>query len=101
MLFFRRVRLFRFLFTARASLRRLPRLIASDRVPLRTKLLALALAALILSPLNILGDLPLLGIADDAALLALVLDWFVRTAARYDAGDRAPRSGGLLPVETL
>lgn len=73
----------RFLFTARTSLRRLPELAASPRVPMRLKLGALALALLILSPLNVLGDIPLLGIADDSVLLALLLNWFVRVAARH------------------
>ena len=53
------------------------------RVPVRLKLLTAAGALFILSPLNILGDIPLLGILDDAALVALLLAWFVRAASRY------------------
>ncbi len=52
---------------------------------MRLKLMALGLALFILSPLNILGDIPLLGIVDDVALLALLLNWFVRTAERHEA----------------
>jgi uncharacterized membrane protein YkvA (DUF1232 family) len=52
---------------------------------MRLKLQALAAAMFILSPLNILGDIPLLGILDDAALLALLLAWFVRAAAPWTA----------------
>lgn len=73
------------LLTSRKSLGRIPALIQSARVPMRLKLTALALALFILSPLNILGDIPLLGIVDDVALLALLINWFVRTAERHEA----------------
>jgi uncharacterized membrane protein YkvA (DUF1232 family) len=53
---------------------------------MRLKLTALALALFILSPLNILGDIPLLGIVDDVALLALLINWFVRAAERHETG---------------
>ena len=78
--------LFKLLFTSRRSLARIPALVQSARVPMRLKLMALALALFILSPLNILGDIPLLGIVDDVALLALLINWFVRTAERHEAG---------------
>jgi uncharacterized membrane protein YkvA (DUF1232 family) len=71
--------------TSRRSLARLWPLLQSARVPMRLKLTALGLALFIISPLNILGDIPLLGIADDVALLALLLNWFVRRAERHDA----------------
>jgi uncharacterized membrane protein YkvA (DUF1232 family) len=71
--------------TSRKSLGRIPALVQSARVPMRLKLLALAAALFILSPLNILGDIPLLGIVDDVALLALLINWFVRTAERHEA----------------
>jgi len=48
---------------------------------------------LVLSPLNILGDIPLLGIVDDAALLALPVGWFVRSAEQYVTH---PRSGEIV-----
>jgi len=38
---------------------------------------------LVLSPLNVLGDIPLLGMIDDAGLLTLVLLWFTRVSAPY------------------
>ncbi len=78
--------LFKLLLTSRKSLGRIPALIQSARVPMRLKLMALAAALFILSPLNILGDIPLLGIVDDMALLALLLNWFVRTAERHETG---------------
>ncbi len=77
--------LFKFVLASRRALGRVPALVRSPRVPLHLKLTALVLALLIVSPLNILGDIPLLGIADDAALLALLLQWFVRSAERHDA----------------
>ncbi len=36
-----------------------------------------------LSPLNLLGDIPLLGTIDDAGMLTLVLLWFTRASAPY------------------
>lgn len=77
--------LFKLFLTSRRSLGRIPALVQSARVPMRLKLMALGLALFIISPLNILGDIPLLGIVDDAALLALLLNWFVRTAERHEA----------------
>lgn len=71
------------IFSLRTTLVRAYELTRDVRVPLRLKLIALAGAIFILSPLNILGDIPLLGIADDAALLALLANWFVRTSERH------------------
>ena len=81
--------LFKLLMTSRQNLGRAAALVQHPGVPLRLKLIALGAALFILSPLNILGDIPLLGIVDDAALLALLLGWFVRTASRY--GDDTSR----------
>ena len=69
------------------------RMMRSPRVPMRLKIIAGVLALLILSPLNILGDIPLLGIFDDVALLSILAGWFVSAAGRHDAlttieGDR-------------
>jgi uncharacterized membrane protein YkvA (DUF1232 family) len=52
------------------------------RVPLWSKLAAAGLALLVVSPLNILGDIPLLGLVDDGALLLFVLHQFVKFAER-------------------
>jgi uncharacterized membrane protein YkvA (DUF1232 family) len=57
----------------------------SRRVPLHLKLIAAALALVILSPLNILGDIPIIGMVDDVALLGVLAGWFVAAAARHDA----------------
>ena len=77
--------LLRLLLTSRRTLARAYALARDARVPTRLKLLALAAALFILSPLNILGDIPLLGIFDDAALLAVLLAWFVHAAAPWTA----------------
>ena len=69
---------FRLFFTLRTTAVRAFELIRDVRVPLRLKVLAVLAVVFILSPLNILGDIPLIGIVDDAALLALLLNWFVR-----------------------
>lgn len=53
------------------------------RVPGRLKLIAMGLLVFILSPLNILGDIPLLGLVDDAALMSVVLVWFSRSSLPY------------------
>jgi uncharacterized membrane protein YkvA (DUF1232 family) len=75
--------LLRLLLASRRTLARAYALARDSRVPLRLKLLALAGALFILSPLNLLGDIPLLGFFDDAALLALLASWFVRVAGPY------------------
>ena len=61
------------------------RLMRNPLVPLHLKLIAGALALLIISPVNILGDIPLLGLLDDVALLSLLAGWFVSAAARHTA----------------
>jgi uncharacterized membrane protein YkvA (DUF1232 family) len=61
------------------------RLLRDARVPLRLKLIALGLALLILSPLNILGDIPFIGLVDDVALMSMLAGWFVGAAMRHEA----------------
>jgi uncharacterized membrane protein YkvA (DUF1232 family) len=55
-------------------------------VPRRFKVIALVAALVIISPLDLLGDIPVLGLFDDAALLALLLAWFVNAASPFVAG---------------
>jgi uncharacterized membrane protein YkvA (DUF1232 family) len=75
--------LLKLLLTSRRTVVRAFALFRDTRVPLRFKLIAAAALLFILSPLNVLGDIPLLGIADDAVLIALLLSWFVRVASPY------------------
>ena len=58
------------------------RLLRSSRVPLHLKLIAIVSALVILSPLNVLGDIPFLGVIDDIALLGILASWFVGAAER-------------------
>lgn len=81
---------FRLFFTLRTTAVRAFELIRDVRVPLRLKVLALLAAVFVLSPLNILGDIPLIGIVDDAALLALLLNWFVRAGEQHVENARLP-----------
>jgi uncharacterized membrane protein YkvA (DUF1232 family) len=92
------LRFFR-LFRAWRSFGSALRLMRHPGVPMHLKLMAAAAALLILSPLNILGDIPFLGLFDDVALLALLAGWFTGVASRYAAavtieGELVPRVDG-------
>ncbi len=66
-----------------AAKREVPRVLPLFRdpaVPMWAKTLTILAAVFVISPLNFLSDIPLLGFFDDAALLALVLHQFVRFA---------------------
>jgi len=76
--------------------------VTDPRVPLRLKLLCAAGALFILSPLNLLGDIPFLGMFDDIALLGFLADWFVKASAGYvtpHAGNR-PYQSAIEPFGT-
>jgi uncharacterized membrane protein YkvA (DUF1232 family) len=95
------MRIFRFFRLLRAwrSFGSALRLMRHPGVPLYLKLFTGAAALLIISPLNILGDIPLLGLFDDVALLALLAGWFTGVASRYAAavtieGELVPRVDG-------
>ena len=79
--------LLRLLLTSRRTVVGAWRLAHDGRVPTRLKILAALGLLLILSPLNFLGDIPLLGFFDDAALIGLLLSWFVRVAGPYGTDD--------------
>ncbi len=57
-------------------------LMRDTRVPALLKVLTVALGLLIISPLDIFADIPILGLFDDAALLALLCTAFVWLAGR-------------------
>jgi uncharacterized membrane protein YkvA (DUF1232 family) len=92
------MRLFRFLrlFRAWRSFGSALRLMRHPGVPLHLKLIAVGGALVIISPLNILGDIPFLGLFDDVALLALLAGWFTGTASRY--ADAMTIEGELVAV---
>jgi uncharacterized membrane protein YkvA (DUF1232 family) len=79
------MRILRFFFTIRHTLGRAVALMQDPNVPRRLKITAAALGLLIVSPLNILGDIPLIGMVDDVALLGFLLQWFIRSAERAQA----------------
>ena len=60
----------------------LVRLARDARVPVALKAGAVALGLLILSPLDVFGDIPVIGALDDAAMLFLLADVFVRLCPR-------------------
>lgn len=50
---------------------------ADERIPERDKKILLAMVALIFSPIDLIPDwIPVIGLLDDAIILALVLDYF-------------------------
>jgi uncharacterized membrane protein YkvA (DUF1232 family) len=85
--------LIRLLLTSRRTISRAWRLARDERVPMRFKIMASIGVLLILSPLNLLGDIPLLGFFDDAALLGFLLSWFVRVAGPYGIDDIIQAAG--------
>ena len=54
-------------------------------VPFALKAGTIAAGALIISPLDIFSDIPVLGFFDDAALLSILALGFVHVASRYAA----------------
>jgi uncharacterized membrane protein YkvA (DUF1232 family) len=79
------VKIIRLLTAAAAEIPRLVPLMRDVRVPLWAKLATAAAALFIVSPLNVLGDIPLLGLVDDGTLLLFVLHLFVRYAEKSAA----------------
>jgi uncharacterized membrane protein YkvA (DUF1232 family) len=79
------MRILRFFLTIRHTLGRAASLMQDPNVPRRLKITAGVLALLIVSPLNILGDIPLIGMVDDVALLGFLLQWFIHSAERAQA----------------
>ncbi len=70
---------------ARREVPRVMPLMRDARVPLWAKLAAGAAAALVVSPIDLLGDIPVIGLVDDVALLVLVTHVFVGFAERRAA----------------
>ncbi|MGP6159515.1 MAG: hypothetical protein ACLPYS_18740 [Vulcanimicrobiaceae bacterium] len=68
--------------TARHALPRLIPLMRHSSVPLWLKLGAGAAGLLIISPLDLFGDIPILGALDDAVLLLIVANMFILVAER-------------------
>jgi uncharacterized membrane protein YkvA (DUF1232 family) len=93
------MRLLRLLFAAKTAVFRAVPLLRDARVPILLKLVAAAIGLLIISPIDLFGDVPVLGALDDAALLTLLCMWFVSQAARHVEPVRARRrSGSVLAI---
>ena len=75
--------LLKFFSAARRALPRLVPLFRHEAVPFWLKAGTVALALLIVSPIDLFGDIPVLGFVDDAVLLALLLNMFVAVASRF------------------
>jgi uncharacterized membrane protein YkvA (DUF1232 family) len=81
--------IFRLLGTVRSSLPAALPLLRHPRVPGWLKLGAIGAALLIVSPLDPFADIPVLGMLDDALLLALLVSGFVAVGLRF-AAEPAP-----------
>jgi len=68
-----------------AKIPRLFPLMRDARVPLWSKIGVVLLAALVLSPFDLLSDVPVLGVVDDATLLLFIVNVFVNFAERKAA----------------
>jgi uncharacterized membrane protein YkvA (DUF1232 family) len=93
------MRLLRLLFAAKAAIFRTVPLVRDAQVPLSLKVVAALIGLLIISPLDLFGDIPVLGALDDAALLTLLCVWFVSRAVRHvEPVPARGRSGSALAV---
>jgi uncharacterized membrane protein YkvA (DUF1232 family) len=72
----------RALFLAARNFKRMLPLMRDERVPMQLKVLTGAFALLIVSPVDIFSDIPVLGLFDDALLLTLLCALFVTLATR-------------------
>jgi uncharacterized membrane protein YkvA (DUF1232 family) len=77
------MRILRLLFAAKTAIFRTVPLLHDSRVPMSLKLVSAAIGLLIISPVDLFGDVPVLGALDDAVLLTLLCMWFVSQAARH------------------
>ena len=77
------MRLARLLLAAKMAIFRTVPLVRDARVPTSLKLIAAAIALLVISPIDVFSDIPVLGALDDAALLTLLCMWFVAQASKH------------------
>jgi uncharacterized membrane protein YkvA (DUF1232 family) len=77
------MRLTRLLLAAKTAIIRTVPLVRDARVPTSLKLIAAAIGLLVISPIDVFSDIPVLGALDDAALLILLCMWFVSQASKY------------------
>jgi uncharacterized membrane protein YkvA (DUF1232 family) len=77
------MKLLRLLGSAKRSFPRAFVLMRDSRVPFALKALTIALGALVISPVDVFGDIPILGVLDDAALLSLLCFAFIALASPH------------------
>ena len=93
------LKMLRLLFAAKTAIFRTVPMLRDARVPTSLKLVAAAIGLLIISPVDLFGDVPVLGALDDAALLTLLCMWFVSRAARHiEPVQVNRRSGSALAI---
>lgn len=88
-LFFR----LKFFWGIRKYAARIGRLFLDRRVPSSLKVLTGLGALLIISPIDVLSDIPIIGMVDDVALLALLAALFVRFCPPDVVGEYFARTG--------
>lgn len=76
------------------NFRRVLPLMRDERVPMGLKAAAVVMGLLIISPLDIFGDIPVLGLLDDAVLLTLLAMFFVALATRTIEKNVTPNPTG-------
>ncbi|MFY9738516.1 MAG: DUF1232 domain-containing protein [Candidatus Cybelea sp.] len=77
------MRLTRLFLAAKTAIVRTAPLVCDARVPTSLKLIAAGIGLLVISPIDVFSDIPVLGALDDAALLTLLCMWFVSQASKY------------------
>jgi len=90
------------LWALRKQAARVGRLFVDQRVPMSLKMLTGLGALLIMSPVDLLGDIPVLGMVDDTLLLVALAWLFVRlcppaVVAEYTAAAQAGRLKNITP----
>lgn len=73
----------RLFLAAKTAIFRTVPLMLDTRVPLALKLAAAVIGVLVISPIDIFSDIPVLGALDDAVLLSVLCVWFARQAAKH------------------
>jgi uncharacterized membrane protein YkvA (DUF1232 family) len=88
----------RLFYAAASNFKRAWPLLRDERVPTGLKAATGILALLIISPLDIFGDVPVLGLFDDAVLLTLLCMLFVWLATLTVEKNVTPRDRTRLPT---
>jgi len=95
------VNFLKILATTRRAVPRILPLFRDARVPLWLKIATAVSAVFIISPLDIFSDIPIIGLLDDAALLALLANLFVMFADRSLMRNVTPAAARVVSPATL